>query len=222
MRRLPTSITTKVMSLAPLFSERGLDGVTMADIAATSGIPRATLYYHFEGKQAVSSMSAVLFDEFEGAVTAALAGPGNAGERLSRVIRAQIDVYAANPMALQALQPDLARAAQHSEMLKRAEQAYVAPVARLLQEGALDGSLRPVQQPRVLAAAILGAVTIAAQQTLPSNDPAAAAELHSTMLSLLSLAAGSGQALPAPAGAGRPIPNQPKAEGVRRRYCGRR
>lgn len=140
MRRPPKSITTKVMSLAPLFSERGLDGVSMADIAATSGIPRATLYYHFEGKQAVFAyMCSVLFDEFETAVTEALAGPGSAAERLSRVVRAQIDVYAANPMALQALQPDLSRAARHPEMFKRAEQAYVIPVARLLQEGVMDG-----------------------------------------------------------------------------------
>ena len=97
-------------------------------------------------------------------------------------MRAQIDVYAANPMALQALQPDLSRAARHPEMFKRAEQAYVVPVARLLQEGAIDGSLRPVSQPRVLAAAILGAVTIAAQQTLPSTDPMRRGELHATML----------------------------------------
>lgn len=187
------------MSLAPLFSERGLDGVSMNDIATTSGIPRATLYYHFDGKQAVFAyMCSVLFDDFEAAVSTALADPGTAADRLSRVIRAQIDVYAANPMALQALQPDLSRAARHPEMFKRAEQAYVVPVARLLQEGAVDGSLRPVSQPRVLAAAILGAVTIAAQQTLPSTDPTAAADLHATMLSLLMLGATGSAAVTPP------------------------
>jgi TetR/AcrR family transcriptional regulator len=199
MRRLPTSITTKVMSLAPLFFERGLDGVSINDIAATSGIPRATLYYHFDGKQGVFAyMCSVLFDDFEAAVTTAVASQGNAAERLSRVIRAQIDVYDANPMALQAVQPDLARAGHSPEMLRRAEQAYVLPVARLLTEGAADGSLHQVRQPRVLAAAILGAVTIAAQQTLPSTDPEAATELHETMLSMFRLGAGANQVLRPP------------------------
>jgi AcrR family transcriptional regulator len=53
MRPIPDDMTAKVMAAAQLFAERGLDGATMSDIAEVTGIPRATLYYHFEGKEAV-------------------------------------------------------------------------------------------------------------------------------------------------------------------------
>lgn len=186
MRPIPEAMAAKVLGAAELFAERGLDGAKMNDIAAATGIPRATLYYHFEGKEAVFSyMCTVLMDIFEEAVSAALTGPGNAAERLSRVIRAQIDIYAAYPMALQAVHLDLGRAARRPEIFKRAAHAYVTPVAKLLEEGSADGSLRRVARPRTMATAILGAMTIAAEQTLPSSDERAVSELHKTMMSLV-------------------------------------
>jgi TetR/AcrR family transcriptional regulator len=185
-RPIPRAIAAKVMTAADLFAERGLDGVKMNDIAVATGIPRATLYYHFEGKDDIFSyMCGVLFDAFEEAVTEALKAPGNAAERLSRVIRAQLDVLAANPMVLQAVQLDLGRASRHPEIFKRAAHSYVLPVAKLLEEGALDGSLRTVARPRVTAAAILGAMTTAAEQTLSATRNRSVSELHEAMMALV-------------------------------------
>src|SRR5262245_3717330 len=105
MRPVPEAIATKVMAAAELFAERGLDGAKMDEISAVTGIPRATLYYHFEGKEAVFSyMCTIVFEAFEKAVSAALDGPGDSAQRLSRVIRAQLDLYAAYPIAHRALQ----------------------------------------------------------------------------------------------------------------------
>jgi TetR/AcrR family transcriptional regulator len=104
MRQVPESIGAKVMTAASLFIERGFDGAKMNEISAVTGIPRATLYYHFEGKEAVFSyMCTVIFDAFEEAVSKEFNGPGTAAERLSRVIRAQLGLYASYPIALQAL-----------------------------------------------------------------------------------------------------------------------
>ena len=186
MRPVPKTITDKVMAAAELFAERGLDGAKMSEISDVTGIPRATLYYHFEGKEAVFSyMCSVIFEAFEKAVAEALDGPGNAAERLSRVIRAQIDLYAAYPMVFQALQLDLGRAARRPDLIEQAARAYLRPLAKLLEEGAADGSLRPVAKPRAVAAAILGAVTIAADQTLSSTDEESVAAFHEQMTSLV-------------------------------------
>ncbi|MDT3439867.1 MULTISPECIES: TetR/AcrR family transcriptional regulator [unclassified Pseudofrankia] len=182
MRPVPDSISAKVMAAAELFAERGLDGAKMSEISAATGIPRATLYYHFEGKEAVfSHMCGVVFDAFEEAISTALNGPGNAAERLDRVIYAQIDIYATYPVALRALQLDLGRATRRPELIERASRAYLRPVVKLLEEGAADGSLRPVARPRAVAAAILGAMTIAAERTLPINGKDAVSELHREM-----------------------------------------
>ena len=186
MRPIPKAMATKVLAAAELFADRGLDGVKMNDIAAATGIPRATLYYHFEGKEAVFSyMCAVLFEALEEAVSAALAAPGSAAERLSRVIRAQIALYAENPIALQAIHLDLGRAARRPDVFKRAAHSYVVPVAELLEEGSADGSLRKFAKPRATAAAILGAITIAAEQTLSATDERAVSELHEAMMALV-------------------------------------
>jgi AcrR family transcriptional regulator len=179
-------MSAKVMGAAPLFAERGLDGVKISDIAAVTGIPRATLYYHFEGKEAVfSHMCTIIFDAFEDAVSRALATPGSAAHRLSCVIRAQIDVYAAYPVALRAIILDLGRAAGRPEIVERNERSYLRPVVKLLEEGVVDGSLRPVENPRAVAAALLGSMTFAAKETLFSTDENSVSKLHEAMVSLV-------------------------------------
>jgi TetR/AcrR family transcriptional regulator len=196
MRPIPPTMASKVLAAADLFAERGLDGVKMSDIATATGIPRATLYYHFDGKQAVFAyMCTLIFDVFEEAVSTALDSSGTAAERLSLVIRAQIDVYANNPMALQALHLDLGRAAGGPDIMEQSARSYLRPLTKLLEEGVADGSLRKVAKPRAVAAAILGAASIAAEQTLSPKDKDGASELHEAMVSLVlrGLGAGSGE-----------------------------
>jgi len=91
-------MAAKLAAAAPLFVERGLDATTMSDIAAASGVPRATLYYHFEGKEAVfACIIEGVSQALEKAITEALATTGTAAERLGRVVMAQLSVYEADP-----------------------------------------------------------------------------------------------------------------------------
>jgi TetR/AcrR family transcriptional regulator len=185
MRPVPEAIAAKVMAAAELFAERGLDGTKMSEILTATGIPRATLYYYFEGKEAVFSyMCTVVFDAFEESLSAAFNSPGSGAERLSRVIRAQIDFHATYRVALQAIHLDLGRAARRPEIGKRSLRAYLRPMIRLFEEGAADGSLRAVATPRATATAILGGITIAAEQTLRSADDTAVSALHEEMVAL--------------------------------------
>jgi hypothetical protein len=55
-------------------------------------------------------------------------------------------------------------------MSQRILRSYLRPVAALLEEGATDGTMRPVTSPRVAAAALLGATTTAVEQALLSAD----------------------------------------------------
>jgi len=180
-------MAVKVMAAAALFAERGLDGATMSDIAEATGIPRATLYYHFDGKEAVfACMCDRVFCEFEEAVAVALSGPGSAVERLGRVVRAQLACYAAYPAAFLAIHLDLGRAVRRAEIGERAARAYLRPVAKLLEEGAADGSIRQAVNPRAVAAALLGAVASAAA-LLPANGQPGADLQEAMMLLVLGL-----------------------------------
>src|SRR5689334_18000322 len=106
-------MAAKVMAAAPLFAERGLDGAPMSDIAEVTGIPRATLYYYFEGKEAVfACLCGLVLDRFEEVIPAALSEPGPAAERLGRVVRAQLGLCAEHPAAFPAMHLGLGRAAR--------------------------------------------------------------------------------------------------------------
>lgn len=160
MRSLPPEMRTKVLTAAELFADSGLDGTKMEEIAAHTGIPKATLYYHFAGKEDILAyLFQEVLDAVERAIDGALAVDGTAAERLRAAIVAHLRVVESFPAASRALQFDLGRAARTPQIDERIEAAFRAPIRRLLEEGASDGSLRTVGHPRLIAVALLGTVT---------------------------------------------------------------
>jgi AcrR family transcriptional regulator len=150
----------KVLAAAELFAEQGLDATKMEDIAAATGVPKATLYYYFDGKEDILAfLFTEILDAVERAVGEAVRGEGSAAERLRAAILAHLRVFEAFPAASRALQFDLGRAARTPLIAERTDAAFVEPIRALLVEGVADGSLRPVPHPRLAATAILGAVT---------------------------------------------------------------
>ncbi len=160
MRPLPTTMRAKVLAAADLVAEHGLDATKMEDIAAATGVPKATLYYYFEGKEEILAfLFTEILDAVERAVGAAVAAEGSAAERLRGAILAHLRVFDEFPAASRALQFDLGRAARTPVIAARTDAAFVEPIRALLVEGAADGSLRAVAHPRLVATAILGAIT---------------------------------------------------------------
>lgn len=171
MRPLPTGMREKVLAAAELFAEHGLDATKMEDVATATGVPKATLYYYFEGKE---DILAFLFHEvlaeLERAIDRAMRSGGSAADRLRAAVTAHLGVMQQYPAANRALQFDLGRAARIPLINDRIESAFRAPVRQLLDEGAADGSLRRVEHPGVVAVAILGVITTVGINTI-SLDP---------------------------------------------------
>ena len=148
MRPLPAAMREKVLAAAELFADRGLDATKMEDIAAATGVPKATLYYYFEGKEDILAfLFNEILDEVGRAIEEAVSAEGTAAERLRAAIVAHLRVFEAFPAASRALQFDLGRAARTPLIDERIEAAFRGPVRRLLDEGAEDGSLRPGRAP---------------------------------------------------------------------------
>ena len=167
MRTLPADMREKVLRAAELFADAGLDGTKMEDVAATTGVPKATLYYYFEGKEDILAfLFQEVLGEVAGAIERAVRGEGTGAERLRSAIVAHLRVMEAFPAASRALQFDLGRAARIPQINERIETAFRAPIRRLLEEGAADGSLRPLPNPRLAAVAILGTVTTVGINTI--------------------------------------------------------
>ena len=163
MRPIPPEIATKVMVAADLIAERGLDGTKIEEIAGVTGIRKATLYYHFEGKEGVLSfIFGVVLDALGTAVASAAQSPGSAMDRLRRVVQGHLNVFATYPKAARALHFDLGRAARLPEIDDKTRAAYIDAVAGLFEAGAKDGSIRKITNPQIGAVVLLAATSTAA------------------------------------------------------------
>jgi AcrR family transcriptional regulator len=154
-------------SLAGVFAREGFAQARMDGLAAAAGVPRATLYYHFSGKDEVLAwLLRSTLAELRVAVEQAAGGAGVASQRLTAVLRTQVELMGRRPAACRVLLANLDRAGQLPDIAVGVAEAFHAPVARLLAEGAVDGSLRRVDDPVRTAGVVFGAVTIAALQSL--------------------------------------------------------
>lgn len=162
-RKVPASVAEKLYAAADVIASNGLENTKIEDIAKASGVPKATLYYHFAGKDEIlsfllkDSLAAIARD-----VAEAADGPGLGKDRLIAVITTQIEHTMRRPGSSQALVGDLGRAIRLPELASAAQQAFYDPIARVLEVGAADGSLRKLADPQSTAISIFGAVMITA------------------------------------------------------------
>lgn len=187
MREVPSAIAERLPAAAELFADRGLDRTKIEDIAAATGVPKATLYYYFTGKEEIL---ALLFQDLllsvANEVTVAVQSGGSARERLIRVVHAQLSVMADRPAVCRALIGELGRAGRMPAIAAAIRAAYHAPVVQLLREGTADRSLAAVADVDAAALMVFGAVTVTGLSHLIVGDgiavDAAAAALVAVLL----------------------------------------
>lgn len=159
-RAIPPAIASKLPAAAAVFAEHGVDGTSIKDVSELIGVPRATLYYYFAGKEDILAfLLQSLLDDIARRVADAHASGDAAIHRLRAVLAAQLEALGANPDAAQLLVANLGRAGRLSDIASAVDAAFHEPVRDLLAAGAADGSLRPVNVERT-ASAIFGAVAL--------------------------------------------------------------
>ena len=91
MRHVPAQIAARLPAAAELFADRGFENTKVEDVAAATGVPKATLYYYFSGKEEIL---AFLFEDMLTAIAdqaaIAMGTEGTARERLELVVKTQI------------------------------------------------------------------------------------------------------------------------------------
>jgi AcrR family transcriptional regulator len=177
MRKLPAKLASQLYGAAELIAERGLDGTKIEDIAEATGIPKATIYYHLDGKNAVLEfLLSDLLDMIAGAVGVAVSSAEDARTRLEAAVVAQLGVMLEHPFLCRALVGDLGRATRLPELAVALRAAFYEPIEQLLTDGVADGSLRQVPNPGAVALSVFGAITVAGLTAAvegPSDDPSA-------------------------------------------------
>jgi AcrR family transcriptional regulator len=171
MRKVPRQISERLPAAADLFAEKGLNDSKIDDVAAATGVPKATLYYYFSGKEDILAfLLEDLLRDISDAVTTIVRSDGTAAERLKGVIHAQLRAMAQRPAVCRALIGELGRAGRMPVIADMIGTAYQQPVETLLVAGAADGSLVPQADVRATSIALFGAVTISALMYLVTDN----------------------------------------------------
>lgn len=164
-RQVPVDLADKLTAAAAGFAV-SFDEARMDDISAASGIPRATLYYYFAGKDDVLAfLLRSMLDDLRVSVATALEVGGDTRTRLHAVMRAQLGHLAANPAAAQLLVMNLGRAGRVSILASGIDDGFHEPVRRILADGVAGGDLVDIDAD-VTAAAMFGAVTVVGLRSL--------------------------------------------------------
>jgi AcrR family transcriptional regulator len=158
-REVPAQIAVKLYAAAEVIAEKGLANTKIEEIAAASGVPKATLYYYFTGKDDI--LAFLLKDAVSalaGDVAIAADAPGMGRDRLRAVIRVQIEHTMRNSGPSRALVSDLGHAVRLPDLVLQVQTAFYEPTVRVLRDGAADGSLRDLPDPDAVAVNIFGTV----------------------------------------------------------------
>ncbi len=184
MRPVPADMADKLReaasSIGPSFDEVRVD-----EIAEASGIPRATLYYYFRGKDEVLSfLLRSALNDLVTTVGQTVDGPGNAATRLRALVVAQLDHLGQHPGTSQLLISNLGRAGRLPDIAAQLDAGFHGPVRKLLQEGVDDGSLKPVSDPEIAASAFFGAVTSVGLRAIVVHDGVRVDDIMATLAPL--------------------------------------
>jgi AcrR family transcriptional regulator len=186
MRRVPAQIAARLPAAAELFAERGLENTKVEDVATATGVPKATLYYYFAGKEEI--LAFLLQDTLQqmaDEVAIAVQAPDSAANRLAAVVQAQLRVMGDQPAVCRALMENLGHAGRMPEIAGAVNDAYYTPVQELLDEGVRDGSLRATEDPATTAMVLFGAVTMSALAYLATGRPLSPEGLSPSILTVV-------------------------------------
>lgn len=169
VREVSEEVRVRLRAAASVFAERGFDGATIELISAATGVPSSTLYYNLAGKQGILELLLQDFlERMASAVDEAIANEGSAADRLDTVIRAQLRVVADEPATCQMLLTEMGRIDSLPAIADSVQHAFHHPVAKLLADGAADGSLRSVDV-ETATSAVFGAVTFSGLHHVVAN-----------------------------------------------------
>jgi AcrR family transcriptional regulator len=156
MKPIPTELTGKLMDAAEVAtSGHGID-MSIDDLAKSSGVPRATLYYYFAGKDdLVQFYVGEMMRRSNQAVAVAMAKKGTPTERLEHVLRAMMQTFSEFPRMCVEMSVAIKFLDDYGPVMAEMERGALAPLAALLDEGTASGDF-DVADSATTAIALIG------------------------------------------------------------------
>ena len=142
-----------------VFSERGYERATTAEIAQRLGISEATVFSYFRGKRELCArVIGDWYDEIIEAIESGLPRDGNVRQQFAFIVRTHLRLMLVNGTDLCALVLSEGRARHHelSEALTELQRRYTAPLMRVLAQGQETGQIRADMPLRLLRSMVFG------------------------------------------------------------------
>ena len=142
-----------------VFSEKGYERATTAEIAQRLGISEATVFSYFRGKRELCArVIGDWYDEIIGAIETGLPRDGSVRQQFAFIVRMHLRLMLVNGTDLCALVLSEGRARHHelSEALTELQRRYTAPLMRVLAQGQESGQIRADMPLRLLRSMVFG------------------------------------------------------------------
>ena len=142
-----------------VFSEKGYERATTAEIAQRLGISEATVFSYFRGKRELCArVIGDWYDEIIEAIETGLPRDGSVRQQFAFIVRMHLRLMLVNGTDLCALVLSEGRARHHelSEALTELQRRYTAPLMRVLARGQESGQIRTDMPLRLLRSMVFG------------------------------------------------------------------
>ncbi|WP_225033194.1 MULTISPECIES: TetR/AcrR family transcriptional regulator [Paraburkholderia] len=142
-----------------VFSEKGYERATTAEIAQRLGISEATVFSYFRGKRELCArVIGDWYDEIIEAIESGLPRDGSIRQQFAFIVRTHLRLMLVNGTGLCALVLSEGRTRQHelSEELTGLQRRYTAPLMRVLSHGQQTGQIRSDVPLRLLRSLVFG------------------------------------------------------------------
>ena len=159
MRKPPDDLAEKLLEASDLFEGTGLD-ISVDECARLAGVPRATLYYYFGGKDDLVAF--YLNDKLTrvgDAISKAAASEGAVCDRLEITLTAVLRALAEHPVLCVELPAAIKQSGEYQEVMAGMDRVVMAPLRELLIEGQATGEL-DIVDPAIAAVALMGALSM--------------------------------------------------------------
>ncbi|MEA3119594.1 MAG: hypothetical protein QOI13_2864 [Paraburkholderia sp.] len=142
-----------------VFSEKGYEHATTAEIAQRLGISEATVFSYFRGKRELCArVIADWYDEIIAAVETGLPRDGSIRQQFAYIVRTHLRLMLVHGTGLCSLVLSEGRAKQHalSDELTALQRRYTAPLMRVLAQGQQKGQIRIDVPLRLMRSMVFG------------------------------------------------------------------
>jgi TetR/AcrR family transcriptional regulator len=137
----PPDLADRLWQVADRALQQGAE-IRVDDLAEYTGVPRATLYYYFSGKDdLLAFLLSQTLERGTEAVAQAAASEGSAVERLEAVLRAMLETMAEHPALCTRLMGGITNGANATQVMADVERSLMRPVRDLLVEATASGEL---------------------------------------------------------------------------------